>query len=191
MRTILCSTPRLRFAPRWLGFLLFGTGLLVPAASAQTHSASEDDIRAAMISHLPLFIDWPSGKADPVHPTFNVCLLGSDPIRLSLESQLQNKTMLSMPVVIQRVTAKDYLEGCYILYISAAAKNDLPRLLPALEQASVLVVSERPLTMQKGQVIGMPVEDMHVRVEINLETARESRLVISSRLLHLASVVVK
>ena len=183
--------PICRALTGWLGLLLLAVGVHPVSTQAQTSTASEDDIRAAMISHLPLFVEWPSSKLDQFHTTFNVCLLGSDPLRGALETQLRNKTLLSMPIVIQKVTVKDHVEQCHILYVGAGSRSELPALLPELTRNSVLVVSERPLAVQKGQTIGLPVEDTHIRIEINLNAAQASNLVISSRLLHLASVVAR
>ncbi|MGI4830581.1 MAG: YfiR family protein [Janthinobacterium lividum] len=159
------------------------------SADAQTTAVSEDDLRAAMVQHLTSFVDWPPAKLDATHLQFTVCLLGADPIRSALEAAFRNHTVSSKPVVVQRLSTTDKVDGCHVLYVGGAGRKDLLRLLPALQQASVLTVSERGDA--QGQVIGLPADDDHVVIQVDLHAAQASRLVISSRLLHLATLVNK
>lgn len=156
---------------------------------AQSPTATEDDLRAAMVQHLTSFVDWPPAKLDAAHPQFTVCLLGADPQRPALEAAFRNRTVSSKPVVLQRVTAEDKMEGCHLLYIGAGGRKSLPRLLPALQGGSVLTISERGDA--QGQVIGLPAEDDHVVIQVDVHAALASHLTISSRLLHLATLVNK
>ncbi len=156
---------------------------------AQTSSASEDDVRAAMVSHLPLFVEWPAAKVDVTHPQFRVCLLGADPIGPALEAAFHNAATLPMPIVFSRVSLSDHLESCYLLYIGSATRGNLYKLIAELAQSSVLTVSERPIDLATGEVIGLPLEENHVRIEVNLGAAQKSKLIISSRLLSLATMV--
>jgi len=168
--------------------------LLVPCATraeAQTATAGEDEIRAAMVLHLMLFVDWPASKMDSAHPQFVVCVLGADPIRPVLESVFRDKIVASKPVVVERHSANDKLDGCHVLYVGFNARKDFLRQVPALQQSSVLTISERSNTMDAGQVIGFPIEEEHVKIEVNLQSAQLSKLTISSRLLHLATLVGK
>ena len=163
-------------------------GLLLPVL-ASGQSATEDDLRAAMVSHLPLFVEWPAAKTDAAHPQFHVCLLGADPIAPVLEAAFHNASVLSAPVVFSRLNATDKLDMCHLLYIGTNARGSLAKLVPQLAQASVLTVSERSVDSAAGEVIGLPIEDNHIRIEVNLAAAQYSKLVVSSKLLHLATIV--
>lgn len=167
---------------------LRGTFLGAATAAAQSTTANEDDLRAAMVSHIPLFVEWPAGKTDPSHPELHVCLLGADPIAPVLEAAFR-ATSRTTPVVFARVSPSDKLDTCHLLYIGAGAHGTFAHLLPGLVQASVLTVSERPIDAVNGEVVGLPLEDNHVRIEINLAAAQNSRLTVSSKLLRLAAVV--
>lgn len=162
---------------------------LIPQGHAQARSAGEDELRAAMVSHLPLFVDWPPDKLDPTHPAFRVCVLGVDPITPALEFAFRNAGSLKGPVTVGTVGISDKLDQCHLLYVGASIRGVLEKTLPALQQASVLVVSERPVDGLEGEVIGLPLSESHVRIEVNLKLAQRSKLSISSRLLHLAAVV--
>lgn len=142
-----------------------------------------------MVQHLTSFVDWPPPKLDAAHPDFIVCLLGADAVRPALEGAFRNRTVLSKPVVVQRLTATDKVDACHLLYIGGGGRKEFLRLIPALEQASVLTVSERGDA--GGQIIGLPAADDHIVIQVDLHAAGASRLTISSRLLHLATLVNK
>ena len=142
-----------------------------------------------MVQHLTSFVDWPPAKLDATHPQFTVCLLGADSIRAALESAFRNRTVLSRPVVVQRLAATDKFDSCHLLYVGSGGRKDFLRLLPVLEQASVLTVSERGDA--QGQVIGLPADEDHVVIQVDLRAAQASHLTLSSRLLHLATLVNK
>ena len=173
-----------------LVLLLLVCSLILPVLSpGQTPSATEDDVRAAMVSHLPLFVEWPAAKTDAAHPQFRVCLLGADPIAPALEAAFHNAATLPIPIVFSRLNLSDHLDGCYLLYIGTGTRGNIYKLLAELAQASVLIVSERPIDAAAGEVIGLPLEENHVRIEVNLAAAQNSKLTISSRLLSLATTV--
>ncbi len=180
--------PMLRHS-RWLPALglLFSSIFACPALRAQS-AASEDDIRAAMVQHLALFVDWPGWKMDTSHPQFNVCLLGSDPIAPALIQAFRDRTVMNKPVNVQRVRATDKLEGCHVLYIGAGGRKEFVHTIAALQQAAVLTVSERPTAAEIGQIVGLPESDAHVVIQVNLRAAQSSRLNISSRLLQIATI---
>lgn len=142
-----------------------------------------------MVLHLPLFVEWPAAKLDPAHPHLNICLLGADPIEPYLEGALRSSGSQVMSVAIVHVSASDKLDQCHVLYIGASSRGNFTRLAAVLQQSSVLTVSERPLTSVSGEVVGLPVEDSHVRIEVDLSVASNSKLTVSSRLLQLASQV--
>ena len=168
-------------------FVLLFTLLTSPALPQSL--ISENELRAAMVQHLTSFVDWPPSKLDATHPQFNVCLLGAESIRVALEAAFRNRTVLSKPVMVQRLDRTDKVNGCHLLYIGSAGRKDFLRLLPALEEASVLTVSERGDA--QGQVIGLPVEQDHIVIQVDLHAAQTSRLTLSSRLLHIAMLVNK
>lgn len=75
----------------WL--LLFA--ILTAASSqgpAESASADEYEIRAAMLMNLTKFIDWPAWKLDASHPQFLICILGPDPIGPAADRYLLNTT---------------------------------------------------------------------------------------------------
>jgi hypothetical protein len=141
-----------------------------------------------MVSHLPLFVEWPPEKLDPAHPPLRVCILGADPIASPLEAAFRDTASSTKAVVVQ-VSLGEKLDQCHILYVGSGLRESVAPIVRTLQQSSVLIVSERPLSSAPAEVIGLPLEGSHVHIQVNLGLAQRSKLIISSKLLHLASVV--
>ena len=166
-------------------FLLCGFAKIAPA---QSGSADEFEIRAAMLFNLTRFIDWPPGKMDAAHSQFVFCILGADPIGVDLDLLLRNKTIETKPVSLRHITSIEAAGECHVLYIGAGEHKNLVRISAALEKEGVLIVSERSNLDSPDQMIGLPTVDDHVRIDVNLALTQRGGFAISSKLLHLATV---
>ena len=177
---------------RWLLTLVITHSMLALsvtcAAFAQSNSADEYAIRAAMVFNLARFIDWPPSKLDPEHPEFAICILGSDPIAVDLESVLKNKSVGTRPVVLRHLNSVDASNSCNMLYVGAGQRGTVARAAAQLARNAVVTVSDVSNTDNPAQVIGLPTLDEHVHIDVNLGAAQRSGVTISSRLLHLATV---
>ena len=81
------------------------------------------------------------------------------------------------------------LKECNILFISSseAAHND--ELIQILKGTSTLSIGDTAGFAKRGGIINFVLEDSNVRFEINLESAKQADLNISSRLLSVAKIV--
>ena len=165
--------------------------LLVASISrAQGGSADEYEIRAAMLFNLTRYIEWPAAKNDAAHKDFLICLLGSDPLGASLDSLLHNKTVGTRPVVLRHVNSAELASDCHILYVGSGGDKlkNFARAAADLQKAGVLSISERANANNSQQIVGLPIVDQHIRIDVNLPAAQRSGLIFSSKVLHLATV---
>ncbi|SEG36888.1 protein of unknown function [Bryocella elongata] len=151
-------------------------------------SADEAAIRAAMLLNVARFTDWPTWKMDAEHPQFLICFLGADPIDRYADKILDHQTINDKPVSVRHLKPGEPVEPCHILYTSVANRKFLTHSKAELTKAAVLSVSELSNNLTPDQIVGLPVDGDHVRIEINLTLAQQSSLRISSRILRLASV---
>ena len=156
---------------------------------AQLPEPNESQIRAMMIINLTKFIDWPSSRSD-VRSPFTICVVGNDPIGVYLENLLNDKKIQGRSARVFRDTAASQAEQCHILYWAYPDRSMKTKLSAALTNGSVLTVSEEHQT-QSGTIIGLPLIDGHVAIEIDNGMARRGNLVLSSHLLQLATEVHK
>jgi YfiR/HmsC-like len=168
-----------------LALALFGaTGLI-----AQQPKPNEYQVKATYLYNFGRFVKWPgtfpAGKGD----SFSVCVLGQDPFGSILDSTLAGEALNGKPVVLRRISKPQDAGECRILFISAKEEKHLKEILAALDEGSVLTVSDMPDFTRRGGMIQFVLEGDRVRFEINLATAESARLVLSSELLKVAASV--
>lgn len=177
-------TPPIRGALRQLALCL----LVATPAVAQPYRAPETDVKAAFIYHFGKFVDWPPGtlaQLDRVH----VCVAGDDALAHALETVLGVKVIQDRPATVHRVAPREPVATCQILYIGAAAADELPALLDAVAGHPILTIGDLPRFATAGTVIAFVREQQNVRFVINAAAADRAHLRISSRLLKLATAV--
>ena len=98
--------------------------------------------------------------------------------------------MPGRPIVVRRFTSADEDLRCHVLFISATVSpEEQAAVFERLRGVSVLLVGEQPGFAEQGGTVNFFVAENKLRFEINLETAKQDRLKISSKLLRLAKIV--
>ena len=183
-----CPPPR----PTFLRFLTMVIALVFPTAAilpAQQPKPSEYQVKAAYLYNFGRFVKWPAGIAAGKGDSFAVCVLGQDPFGSTLDSALAGEALDGKPVVIRRIARPQDAADCRILFVSSTEEHHLKEILAAIDQASVLTVSDIPGFSRRGGIIQFVAEGDRVRFEINLASAESARLVLSSELLKVAAAV--
>jgi hypothetical protein len=169
--------------------LIFGQLLIAKAAVAQTDSAGEYEIKAAMLYNLMQFVEWPSSAYASAQSPDVMCVLGWDPFGNSLTSLVSDKTVDGRPVQIRHVKNDQEVRACHVLYISSSERKHLSQILSNLTGASVLTVGEMSQFAERGGMVQFALEEKQVHFQVNLDAASRSGLKISARLLTLARIV--
>jgi hypothetical protein len=157
------------------------------AAYAQAENADQEQIRAAMLFNLTRFVDWPASRlGDPQKP-FLACYLGDSAFGPALNTAFRGKQVVGRPVSILNVSTSAQAEQCHLLYVPSSERKSFRVFSASLSRASVLTVSERQLG-DFGVIIGLPLIDNHIQIQVDLQLAQASSLTISSKLLRIAAV---
>ena len=83
------------------------------------------------------------------------------------------------------------LKKCHVLFFRMTEDDDCYDIVEMVSDSSVLTVGETGNFTDKGGVISFVLKEKKVRFEINLAAAKRAKLEISSKLLRLASRVIK
>ncbi|MCW8923492.1 MAG: YfiR family protein, partial [Gammaproteobacteria bacterium] len=134
------------------------------------------------------FTSWPEHIWKENNASLNLCITGKDGLVSKLE-QLTGKVIQEHPVIVQLVKNPQNMKQCHLLYIATSEKNHYQTILKSVQNEPVLTVSELPQFGRSGGIIELYREKEKTRFIINLDTARESGLTISSRLLNLARII--
>jgi hypothetical protein len=165
--------------------------LLLMDSQAQEPKANAYQVQAAYLYNFGKFVKWPAVAPSNQSGTFTICVLDGDPFGDTLQSTLAREFVGGKPVVIKRLSKPEDAAACHILFISAAQEKNLAGILTAIDQTSVLTVSDMPNFSKRGGMIQFVLEGNRIRFEINLESAEKSHLVFASELLKVAQAVTK
>ena len=172
-----------------LSLVIALTVLFLPAGRAGAQEANEYEVKAAYLYNFARFVEWPDNVSlDPNGPLV-IAILGRDPFGGEIDRFIQGKTVNGRRLVIKRFSSLEAYEQCHILFVSSSEKRNLPRILAAVGNSSVLTVSETDRFAQIGGIINFITIENSIRFEINQAAAERVGLKISYKLLSLGRVV--
>ncbi len=154
-------------------------------ASARSNNLSEYAIKAGFIYNFASFTEWPTEVGD----ILNLCVFGEDVFAGKL-GNLQGKTVGDRHLNVRHENNLCRLEDCHILFITRSASVNLPQVLNQVNKKPVLTVADTPGATRRGVMLNMNMKESRVTFEANLSAVRDSGLMLSSRLLRLATKVI-
>ena len=167
----------------WLLILL----VAFPAALAQR--VDEYPLKAAVLSNLANFVDWPAGAFTGPAAPWVICILGDSPIRPVLERAAQVTLIDQRRFLIRPVSEAHQAKGCHLLFFSSAGRSRWRSVLGNFETPGVLTVGESDGFADDGGMVNLKTEEVKIRIQVNLEAAQRGGFKFSSKLLSLAQIV--
>lgn len=162
--------------------------LLSPRLPAQIQP-SQYDVEAAYLLDFGKFMQLSTGVQAPRRPTFDVCIVGRDPIGPTIDKLAANDTVDNRAVHVLRDANASQARTCAIAYFNSHQVDATRDALNLLASADVLTVGDSPNFLNDGGMIQFVVEKNHVRFAVNLDAVRKTHLVLSSQLLRVALYV--
>jgi YfiR/HmsC-like len=180
------SKPRGRLRMVARSAVLAGVLLLPGHLCAQRDKPTEYQVKATYLYHFTQFVQWPPPAAPGTDETFAICVLGQDPFQAALDAVLAGESVYGKSVVATRLATPQEAAGCRILFISSSEAEQLERILASIAKTGVLTVSDMPYFTQRGGMIQFTTEGNRIRFAVNLTSATDAGLTLSSELLKLA-----
>lgn len=147
---------------------------------------TEYRLKAAFLYNFAVFTEWPVD----VGPTLRLCIHGVDPFGTEADA-LAGKPVGGRSLGVQRRVGLEALPSCHVVFVSASAMAQLPRIVDAVRGLPVLLVADSPGAAHQGVALNMALVQGRVAFEANVEAARSARLVLSAKMLRLASEVIR
>lgn len=169
--------------------LLLVLAVLPPAAQSGAMAPTEYQVKAAFLYNFAKFVEWPPGTFHDAAEPFTVGVLGQDPFGAELELIFKTNTVGGRRVVVKRAGGLEQLRHCQIVFVSASEKRRLPLIFKSFDHAGVLTIGDAEGFAGQGGVIGFRMDHSRVRFQVNVDAAARAGLLVSSRLLNIASVV--
>jgi hypothetical protein len=177
---------------RYLTMLAMTLVLLqIPVLQAQQPKASEYQVKATYLYNFSRFVQWPANAAAAQGDSFPICVMGQDPFGAALDAILAGETIDGKNVVAKRIAKPQDALNCRVLYISPSENSRLKEILAGVDKAGILTVSDIPQFSQRGGMIQFVMDGNKIRFEVNLTSAQDAGLTLSSDLLKVATAVRK
>jgi uncharacterized protein DUF4154 len=150
---------------------------------------SEYQVKAVFLFNFTQFVDWPAQSFTDARAPFVIGVLGRDPFGSALDEAVRGETVNGRALVVERYRSVDELKRCQILFIDRSASSDVGRTLESLGHQGTLTVSDSDGQAPSAVIIRFLSEGKKIRLRINVDSARDAGLTISSKLLRPAEVV--
>lgn len=169
------------FAALWLALACQGAGA--------AERGDENEVKAAVIYNLLLFVQWPA-QALPAG-RFRFCVLDDGALTTTLRRH-EGKAVQGQPLEIHRLGAlPEELDHCVAVMVEAGNPGVLTRLGVLARSRALLVIAEGAGAIDRGAMIGLHTDGGRVTFDINLGSMKKSGLTASSKILRLARTLIE
>ena len=175
-----------RGAVACLLIVLLAFGAATAASWGEIDPELERSVKAAFLYKFLGFVEWPVGVIGATDGSVIIGVLGADEIAAELEQILPGRHIDGRPLAVRKVLPSDSLANVHLLFVGRAGERMLPGLARKAQRQSVLTVCESSRAVKSRCAINFVIADGRVRFEVSQETAEQSGLRLSSRLMAVA-----
>jgi uncharacterized protein DUF4154 len=143
-------------------------------------------VKAAYISKLGLFVDWPKDTFASPTSAIVVCVAGTNPFGNTLDKLSQGGRIGGRPIIVRYLKTVSRDSGCSILYAGGSDEQSVDQALAAVSGTGVLTVTDEAHEGRVGAIVDFVVQDGRVRFTIDDRAAAQNGIIVSSHLLGLA-----
>lgn len=162
----------------------------VPAWSAETNQRAEEYVlKAAILKHIALFVEWPDDAFAGVDSPFVLTVFGVDPFERNLDEALSGNTVNGRPVAVRRTSSTDEARRSHMIFICRSERDRIDELVAAFDGRALLTVSDIDGFCEHGGALNLVLHDRKISIEINPGAVTHNDLKMSSKLLRLGRIV--
>jgi hypothetical protein len=176
---------------RWRWCLAASVAIGLCPARATAQDATEPALKSALIFNFAKFTSWPD-EALPSNAAFVACVVGSREVGQALERAVKDRLLAGHRVeVVSRdgVDPQQTYKRCHLLYVTSTDLKQVARILSEVRGAPVLTIVDTDDGSGGLGIAQLFVENGRIRFDVDHALAKQGRLLLSSRLLSLASRV--
>jgi YfiR/HmsC-like len=171
---------------------LIGAALLLFPVASQAQLQKEQ-VMTALIYNFARFVTWPENSFSTQDAPLIIAVIGDGALQKELSS-LRGKQLEDRTIVVQQLSFTQALDPnlpYHILYIPPSPSKQLSNLMEAVARRPILSISDMQDFSGKGGILHLQ-DTLHtVSFSINLDSAEQADLIISSKLFRLATTIIK
>ncbi len=153
----------------------------------------KEQVMTALIYNFARFVTWPEICVPSRNTPLLISIIGDGPLQKELSS-LEGKQVEGRTIVVQQVSLKEALAPnlpYHILYIPQVSPGQFIGLMQAVAKQPILTISTMQNFALKGGILHLHATRPTVGFSINLDSAEQAGLIISSKLFRLATTIIK
>lgn len=167
--------------------------LITPLFSLKAHGGdrqvTEEELKAAFVLNFLKFIEWPTlgGTEDPIR----IGVYGTSKDFAAELKKLQNRRVRTHRlniVFLEELPDLETLDSLEVLILNPKEEAE-KRWLKELMPEELLIIGEQKPVAEEGGMIDFFMQRDRVRFRINHDNMKDAKLVVSSKLLRLATLV--
>ena len=184
-RRLACVLGKTAWCAGLVGFLFGATVGVADEVSGLT----EYQIKALFLFNFAKYAYWPAEAFPQAETPITIGVLGENHFGDDLAKVVEGKLVSGRKIVVLPVDNESDWGKCQILFISGSEKKRMTDILAKVKGQAVLTVGETEQFNEQGGMIQFTKREGKVRLEVNLDAAREARVQISAKLLSVADRV--
>jgi hypothetical protein len=144
-------------------------------------------VKATYLYKLAPFVDWPAASFPAPDSPFDLCVIGDDPFGSVLDRAVAGQRVAGHPIVVHRIAQAQRGSACEMAFVAGSRSQPVKEALHQLAGTPVLTVTD---SQSSPGIVDFVTDEGRVRFRIDDQAAAGNELVISSKLLRLATSVV-
>jgi hypothetical protein len=159
--------------------------MLFQVAATAAVPTIEYQVKASFLYNFIQFVEWPDTVFSSPEDSIVIAVFGEDRLGSALDSLSLAKAK-GHPIKVKRCQSVDDVAPAHVLFLTNSTQGDAAEILKKVNTNGMLTIGEERDFVKDGGVINFVLKDDRVRFEINLASASDSGLTLSSQLLKLA-----
>jgi hypothetical protein len=155
---------------------------------AQTPSR-EYQLKAVFLFNFTQFVDWPANVFENDQSPLVIGVIGENPFGSYLVQTVSGEKINGHPLTVQYFKNEEEIKSCHILFVNIHETKKLEQVLEAVKSKNILTVSDHPDFLKQDGMIKFVTNNNKIKLQINMEACKESKMVLSSKLLRLAEII--
>lgn len=149
----------------------------------------EYQLKAVFLFNFTQFVDWPASAFENDQAPVVIGVMGENPFGNYLARTVSGEKINGHPMAVQYYKNEEEIKSCHILFVNIRETKRLEEALEAVEGKNILTVGDDPDFLKQGGMIRFVMNNNKIKLQINMEACKESKMVLSSKLLRLAEIV--
>lgn len=170
-------------------FFTISSFIITTPAQSIEKDFPEAKIKAAYLFNFLRFIEWPDDHYADTH----ICVVGRKDEYHDAFKALGSQSLNNQNIIIRElndIDSSQVLHNCQIIFVTSTASHRQKLVFNTLKNSTALTVGESKGFVRQGGMINFIEKDGKIRFEINLRTANEAGLRITSKILRIAEHVI-